>query len=159
MDNTGRNTIVKIGIVVNDIEKAAEHYNRIFDLKEKAVVRYPDPNKKPMEGAYKRFHGESVNPKLKCCIVNLEPIYLEVIEPADNEPSPWKEYLEKHGPGVCFLSFYINGFEQQIDFMEMGGYPATFIEDKIFERYAYFDTQEKIGVTIEMKERQDRSNK
>lgn len=43
--------------------------------------------------------------------------------------------------------------------MEKGGYPATFIEDKIFERYAYFDTQEKIGVTIEMKERQDRSNK
>ena len=39
MDNTGRNTIVKIGIVVNDIEKAAEHYNCIFDLKEKAVVR------------------------------------------------------------------------------------------------------------------------
>ena len=57
------------------------------------------------------------------------------------------------------ISFYINGFEQQIDFMEKGGYPATFIEDKIFERYAYFDTQEKIGVTIEMKERQDRSNK
>lgn len=157
MENkTGRDRIVKIGIVVDNIEEAAKHYNAIFDLKEEAVVRYPDPNKVPKEGAYKKMRGKTVNPKLKSLIVNLEPIYLEVLEPADDEPSPWREYLEKYGPGVCFISFYIDGFEEQIDLMEKGGYPMSFVEEKVFERYAYFDTQDKLGVTVEFKERQSR---
>ncbi|MCI8711362.1 MAG: bleomycin resistance protein [Ruminococcus sp.] len=157
MENkTGRDRIVKIGIVVDDIEEAAKHYNAIFDLKEEAVVRYPDPDRRPVAGAYKKMRGETVNPKLKSLIVNLEPIYLEVLEPADDEPSPWREYLEKHGPGVCFISFYIDGFEEQVDLMEKGGYPMSFVEEKMFERYAYFETQGKLGVTVEFKERKPR---
>lgn len=155
-NNSGRDRIVKIGIVVDNIEAAAKHYNTVFDLKEEAVVRYPDPNRRPKEGAYKKMRGKTVNPKLKTLIVNLEPIYLEVLEPADDEPSPWREYLEKYGPGVCFISFYIDGFEEQIDLMEKGGYPMSFLEEKIFERYAYFETQDKLGVTLEFKERKSR---
>jgi len=155
-DKLGSNQIVKIGIVVNNIEDVAKHYNEIFDLSEAAVVRYPNPNKMPQEGAYREYKGVRVNPKLKSCIVNLDPVYLEILEPADEEPSMWRDYLKKHGSGVCFISFYVNGFEQQIDFMEKGGYPLSFVEDKIFERYAYFDTQDKLGVTIEVKEREQR---
>ncbi len=155
-DKAGRDKIIKIGIVVDNIEEAAKHYNAIFDLKEEAVVRYPDPDKVPVKGAYKKMRGQIVNPRLKSLIVNLEPVYLEVLQPADDEPSPWKEYLDKYGPGVCFISFYINGFEQQVNMMEKGGYPMSFVEEKVFERYAYFDTQDKLGVTVEFKERQPR---
>lgn len=152
-EKLGSSTIVKIGIVVRDIEEAAKRYNDLFELEEEAYVRYPDPSKVPLEGAYKKMRGKEVQPKLKSCIVNLAPIYLEVVEPVDDTPSPWLEYLEKHGPGVCFISFYIDGFEQKIEFMEEGGYPLSFVEEKVFERYAYFDTQEKLGVTVELKER------
>lgn len=130
----GSNKIVKIGVVVDNIEAAAKHYTELFDLPEKLTVNYPDPNKIPVQGAYKKFHGESVQPKLKSFLVNLEPIYLEVIEPFDETPSPWLDYLRKYGAGVCFISFYIDGFEQQIDFMEKGGYPMSFVEEKVFER-------------------------
>ena len=34
--------------------------------------------------------------------------------------------------------------------MEQGGYPMTFVEEKMFERYAYFETQEA-WCTIELK--------
>lgn len=148
--------IVKIGIVVRDIEAAAKYYNELFSLKEKARVRYPDPNKIPAKGAYKTFHGKSVSPKLKSLIIPLHPVYLEVLEPADDEPSPWKEYLDKNGPGVCFISFYVDGFEHQIDLMEKNGFALSFVEEKMFERYAYFETQEKLGVTVELKERKER---
>lgn len=148
--------IAKIGIVVNNIEEVAKRYNELFQLEEEVTVRYPDPAKVPMEGAYKKLRGKEVQPKLKSCIVNLDPIYLEVVEPFDDTPSPWLEYLNQYGPGVCFISFYIDGFEQQIDLMEKGGYPLSFVEEKVFERYAYFETQEKLGVTIELKERVSR---
>ena len=32
----------------------------------------------------------------------------------------------------------------------------SFLEEKIFERYAYFETQDKLGVTLEFKERKSR---
>jgi len=146
--------IVKIGIVVDKIEEVARRYNEMFELTEEVVVRYPDSNKASVEGTYKNLRGVEVQPKLKSCIVNLEPVYLEIVEPYDKTPSPWLEYLEKYGSGVCFISFYIEGFKQQIDFMEQGGYPMYFIEEKLFERYAYFETQNTLGVTLELKERQ-----
>lgn len=155
MDHMGSNKIVKLIVVVDNIEEAAKHYQALFKLAETPVVKTPDPNKVsvPVPGAYKSFHGEENKAKLKVCIVNLEPIYLEIIQPYDDMPSPWLEYLERHGPGVCFISFYIDGFQQHIDLFEKGGLPMSYVEEKGFERYAYFDTQEKLGVGIELKER------
>ena len=46
-----------------------------------------------------------------------------MLEPYDDTPSPWKEHLDKFGNSVCFFSFYINGFRQEIDLMEKQGYP------------------------------------
>ena len=37
--------------------------------------------------------------------------------------------------------------------MERGGFPVNYIEEKGLERYAYFATQEKLGVMLELKER------
>lgn len=152
MEKINSNKIVKLGIVVDNIEAVAKRYNELFHLKEKAVVRYPDPNKAKNPKAYKKYLGQKVDAKLKSCIVNLHPIYLEIVEPFDETPSPWLDYLKRHGSGVCFLSFYVDGFKEQIDFMEKGGYPLSFVEEKGFERYAYFNTQDKIGMTIELKE-------
>ncbi len=153
MEHIESDKIVKIGIVVDDIEAAAEHYGKLFKLDGPLEVHVPDPNKVPHPLAYKKLEGAEVDPKLKWCKVELDPIYLEVVQPYDDTPSPWLNYLKKFGPGVCFISFFIDGFEQHIDFMEKGGFPMTFVEEKGFERYAYFNTQDKLGVTIELKER------
>ncbi|HEY5465549.1 MAG TPA: VOC family protein [Clostridia bacterium] len=152
MDKIDNKHIVKIGIVVRDIESVAKRYGALFQI-DPPTVKTPDPTKIAAEGTYKLYHGENRKILLKSCIVNLDPIYLEIVEPYDDTPSPWLDYLNKFGPGVCFISFYIHDFEFHKDLMEKGGYPLAFIEEKGFERYAYFDTQEKLGVTIEMKER------
>ena len=54
---------------------------------------------------------------------------------------------------VCFISLYIEGFEQHIDLMGRKGFSLVFEEEKGFERYAYFDTLKALGFTLEMKER------
>ena len=154
-ENFGSREIIKVGIVVDDIEKAAEYYQKIFQFDSVPSVRLPDPNKKPEPGTYRLLRGQKTDPKLKCCIIPLGPVYLEVIEPCSGQPSPWLEFLEKNGPGVCFLSFYVNGLENTLDFMRENGAPAFFVEEKGFERYAYFETQKFLGVTLEAKE-QDR---
>ncbi len=151
MDKVENKKIVKIGIVVRDIEDVAKRYAELFDVPVPAV-RVPDPSKPPMEGTYKNYRGENNRILLKSCIVDMEPIYLEIVEPFDDTPSPWLDHLEKFGPSVCFISFYIHGFKMHQDLMGKCGYPLAFVEEKGFERYAYFDTQDKLGVMIEFKE-------
>lgn len=152
MEKLASKKIVKIGIVVHDIEEVAKRYANLFDIPT-PEVRYPDPHRIPPKGAYKRYKGKDYQVLLKCTHIDLDPIYLEILEPYDHTPSPWLDHLEKFGPSVCFLSFYINGFRQQIDLMEQQGYAQIFEEEKGPERYAYFDTLQALGITLELKER------
>ncbi len=155
MDKLSTSTVVKIGIVTNDINDVVARYQRLFNLKEPPVIHVPDPaNPKPaVPGAYKRYKGQEYKILLKSAHIELEPVYLEILEPFDDTPSPWLEHLKRFGTSICFVSFYVQGFRHEIDLMEKEGYPLLFEEEKGPERYAYFDTLEKLGVTIELKER------
>lgn len=154
MDKLSSSTVVKIGIVTADIADVVARYQRLFELKAPPAINVPDPAKpKPaVEGAYKRYKGKEYKILLKSAHIDLDPIYLEILEPFDNTPSPWLDHLNKFGTSICFLSFYVNGFRHEVDLMEKEGYAQIFEEEKGPERYAYFDTLEKLGVTIELKE-------
>ena len=110
MDKIGNKQIVKIGIVVRDIEAVAERYSALFHI-DKPIVRLPVPGKVPAEGTYKLYHGENRQVLLKSCIVEMEPIYLEIVEPYDDTPSPWLDFLNRHGPEIgrasCGVRVYI----------------------------------------------------
>ena len=155
MDKLSTSTIVKIGVVTDNIVDVVERYSRLFNLAEAPVVNVPDPaNPKPAaQGAYKRYKGKEYKILLKYAHIKLEPIYLEILEPFDDTPSPWLDHLKKYGTSICFVSFYVEGFRHEIDLMGREGYAQTFEEEKGHERYAYFDTLEKLGLTIELKER------
>lgn len=152
MEKLNSNQIIKIGVVVHNIEEVARRYGDLFDIPV-PEVHYPDPNRVYPPNAYKRYKGQDYKIMLKYTHIDLNPIYLELLEPFDDTPSPWLDHLNKFGPSICFISFYINGFRQQIDVMEKNGFSLTFEEEKGHERYAYFDTLEKLGLTLELKER------
>ncbi|MGI6333107.1 MAG: VOC family protein [Saccharofermentanales bacterium] len=152
MEKLNSNEIIKIGVVVRNIEDVARRYGELFNVPT-PEVHYPDPNRVYPPEAYKRYYNQDYKIMLKYTHIDLSPIYIEILEPYDETPSPWLDHLKKFGPSVCFLSFYIKGFRQQIDLMEKQGYPLIFEEEKGHERYAYFDTLEKLGITLELKER------
>ena len=153
MDRICTNRIVKIGIVTADADDTARRLNELFD----PVAPYDshEPPKIPFSGErWQRYHGEPASGiQMKVRLVYLEPVYFEIVQPLGDAASPWHDHFRKYGTSVCFMSFYIEGFEQHIDFMNKHGYPLIFDEEKGFERYAYFDTMEKLGFTLEMKER------
>ena len=153
VDKIGSNYIMKVGIVVRDIHEAAKYYERLFTLEDRIVIKKQRPKKDYYPKSYQEYGGERVNAELTWFIVDLNPIYLQVVQPCDDLPSPWLSYLQEHGPGVCFISFCVSDFADHVNFMESNGMPLTFIEEKGFERYAYFATQEKLGFTLELKER------
>ena len=151
MEKISTDKIVKIGIVVKDIEKAASHYAEVFNI-ELPEIRIPDIDALPDPNAYTWYNGEQKeHVRCKTAIIPIKPIYIELIEPFE-EPSPWNEFLNNHGPGVHYLALNIEGFEEHVNFMEKNNMPVIQKTEKGHERYAYFDTQPKLGVTIEFKE-------
>lgn len=156
MDKLSSSAVVKIGIVTSDIVDVVERYKRIFSLKSEPVINVPQPDAGPAPAnAYKRYKGKAFNGQLKSALIELEPVYLEVLEPVGDAPSPWRDHLEKYGTSVCFVTFYVQGFRHEIDLLDKEGYAVVFEEEKGHERYAYFDTLDKLGLTIELKERDE----
>lgn len=156
MDKIGTSRIIKIGIVTSDLEKTAAALEGLFNTlpaydsdKPKADAADYGP-----EDKYRLYKGQKADDiHMRTKAIYLEPVYFELVQPIGDAGSPWHDHLKKYGTSVCFISFYIEGFKQHIDFMNKQGYPLLFEEEKGFERYAYFDTMEKLGFTLEMKER------
>lgn len=153
MEAISNKNIVKLGIVVNNVEEAAKYYAKIFGM-EVPPVSEPGPEAPPdpTGRSYVWYNGSDRKPRCKYAKIYTEPIYLELIEPLPDVPNPFTEFLEKRGPGVFFIAFYVEGFGEHIRFMEDLAMPLTFKHDKGHERYAYFDTIAKLGVTLEFKE-------
>ncbi|GHU78909.1 lactoylglutathione lyase [Clostridia bacterium] len=151
MDHFPTRQIVKIGIVVDNLEKAVEYYTELFGL-EKPKPHPPAPKAADGNKPYTVFRGQDGSAGCKAAVINLEPIYLELIEAMDG-PSPWTEFKEKHGQGVQYIAFEANeGFDKVEKLMADRGMPIYHKTEKGKQRYGYFDTYEKLGITLEFKE-------
>jgi methylmalonyl-CoA/ethylmalonyl-CoA epimerase len=153
MDYLSTNKITKIGIIVKNIEEAVKYYSELFHI-ETPEICIP-PEKQPViEGGREPFicyRGERRETHVKSAMIPVEPIPLELIEPYD-EPSPWMEFEKRHGQGVGFVSFYVDSLDETINMMAEKGMPAFYKQEKGNERYAYFESEQKTGIIIEVKE-------
>ena len=153
MEKICTNRIVKVGIVTDNAEETAKKLTELFEVVEPYDNHEPPavPFSSERYQLYKGQPAKDIHMNVR--LVYVEPIYFEIIEPIGDAESPWHDHFKKYGTSVCFFAFYINGFEEHIDFMGKQGFPLIFKEEKGFERYAYFDTMSKLGFTLEMKER------
>ncbi|MGP4038648.1 VOC family protein [Gracilibacillus sp. D59] len=152
MNSLSTKEIVKIGIIVKDAKASASAYAKLFGIDEPnvfTVSRDDDPTKHP-DTWYK---GEAIlPPEVRIAIIDTEPIYLELIEPISIEENPFRDYYTKHGSGVFFLSFFVKDFQQHISLMENMGMPMNYKQSFANVEYAYFDSEDELGLALELKE-------
>lgn len=146
------NVLVKIGVVVEDIHAAAKAYSELFgiempDIQIPAAEFTPDPT----GDTYTWYRGEVVPARTKFANVQMGPVTIELLEPFD-EASPWNEFKQKHGTGVHFITYTVNGFEQHIDFVEGKGMPLIHKGEYGSGRYCYFDSIAQLGLTLGLQE-------
>ena len=154
MDKMGTKRFIKIGIVVSDIEDAARRYGELFNLDKIPEAHDYEPAKGAPPKTFQKYLGKEDFVTLKYAIIDVEPVYIELIQPTGDKPSPWRTFLDRNGPGVATITFLVDGqYEDHIDLMEKAGYPVIFQQEKGTERYSYFDTQSLLGVCIDIKER------
>ncbi|MBY0146063.1 VOC family protein [Neobacillus niacini] len=152
MNKIENNTLAKIGLVVKDIDVAAKNFSELFGIEMPNIIlpseEYtPDPTGE----TYTLFRGEHVPARVKIANLQMGPVTVELLEPID-EASPYTEFKEKHGQGVQFITFTINGFEQHIEFVEDKGIPLVHKGEYGAGRYCFFDAVPQLGVMLGLQE-------
>lgn len=142
----GQGTVVQVGVVVKDIEKAAVAYADFLGV---AVPPWfwTDTEDK----AHTQFKGKPSPARAKLAFIELKNITIELIEP-DQNPSTWREFLDANGQGVHHIAFEIKGMEDKVTQLAKKGMPLLQKGDYEGGRYAYIDGTAKLGLILELLE-------
>jgi len=159
MDKFPTKRIVKIGIVVKDIEKTVKEYADLFGIPVPQVrparpagppLTEPEIPGAKVPGTV--FRGIKGMDRIKTAVIPLEPIYIELAQPVDDF-GPWHEFLEKHGQGPFWMATEApGGFNEVEEMMARKGMPIFHKAEKGTQRYGYFETWEQLGIALEFKE-------
>ena len=85
---------IQICIVVEDIEKALDHWTKMFNLKRPEISISTPSRSKDLT-----YRGEIAEYGMKMAVMEANGFFIELVEP-DHNPSTFREFLEKHGSGV-----------------------------------------------------------
>ncbi len=142
----GRGTIVQIGVVVKDIEKASAAYSDLLGV---AAPKWSWTDTE--DKAHTQFKGKPSSARAKLAFIELKNITLELIEP-DRNPSTWREFLDTKGEGVHHIAFEIKGMDDKSALLAKKGMPLLQKGDYEGGHYAYIDGRAKLGLILELLE-------
>ena len=154
----GNGRVVKIGIVTPDAAGTARRFAEILPLTAEPGTPHPvDPRFEELRSWH--YHGQPLDEGVTLTVANVhtENFWIELIQPPEHPANPWYDHLQEHGQSVMWMTIHVeDGFEAGAKAMETLGYETSWVEEKGFERYAYFDTVAALGLMIETKEQLER---
>ena len=145
--NLGSTQVSQIAIVVKDIAEACRRWSDLLGQ--------PIPNvivTQPGDEVEMTFRGAPSGAQAKLAFFNLGQVQLELIEPMGGR-STWQEALDQNGESVHHIAFWVEGMQKSVDFLRERGIPMVQRGDMGEGQYAYFDGEDKLGVTLELLER------
>ncbi|NLO83270.1 MAG: VOC family protein [Clostridiales bacterium] len=146
----GTRVITQIGIVVRDIDAVSQAYADFLGVEKPRWFWTAGYDK-----AHTELYGKPSDARAKLAFFDMGSLQLELIEPDEN-PSTWREFLDKHGEGVHHIAFVIKDMDGKIRAMEQNGMPLIQRGDYDGGRYAYIDTAKQLKVLIELLENFDK---
>ncbi|NLH99292.1 MAG: VOC family protein [Chthonomonadales bacterium] len=146
-DKLGGARLAQVALVVRDIEEASRRWA--------ALLGVPVPNvitTAPGLEVAQTYKGKPSDARAKLAFFQLGPVQLELIEPLGGD-STWQEALDRKGEGFHHIAFWVEGMQQSVDYLREHGIPMAQRGDMGEGQYAYFDAEERLGVTLELLER------
>lgn len=146
--------IAQVCLVVNDIEKACKNYWEVFGIGPWQFYTYGKPLVKRMTR-----NGKPTEYKMRVALASVGTLRIELIEPLEGD-TVYSEFVDKHGYGVHHLGVLVANMEEAMEKARQAGFTITQdgagfgLDDD--GHYAYLDTEDLIGTTIELIERPKR---
>jgi len=143
----GTNAVVQIAFVVHDIEKTSQDFADFLGVEKPEWILTGT-----REEAETEYRGKPTEARSKLAFFSIgENIQLELIEP-DNEPSTWREDLDKNGEGFHHIAFIVKGMKEKITLLEKNGMELIQKGEYTGGRYAYVDATSTLKTVLELLE-------
>ena len=97
-----------VGIVVEDADRAAAWYERVFGLGPFSTEIYVLD-----ESTGFRFRGKPAKARMKAAIAYTGKVFVELVEVLEGE-SPHTEFLKDHGEGIQHIAFSVEDIRQVV---------------------------------------------
>lgn len=148
-------TICQIAIIVEDLDTVAANYKKAFGI-EPVIINIPGSDSVP---AYTDGYQGNYS-DVRLAIFKFDNMVIEIAEP-DKKDSPWRRWLDKHGPGIQHLGFMIpeNNKEEALGTLketESELYHAGFYPNLT---YTFVNCFEAFGIDFNIKWKTDNAEK
>lgn len=141
---------IQIGILVHNVEEASKEWAKFFGV-EVPEVKVTDG----YDETQATYKGEPCQGILRQAFFNFDNIQIELIQPADEQPSIWRDCLDRDGEGVHHISFGAKNTAGFLANCKAKGYDTLQTGEFYHGRYAYLDSFQKMKVIIETLEMDD----
>ncbi len=146
-----QNGVAQVALIVQDLDKTVENYWNYFGIGPWHFYTYGKPLVKKMS-----YRGEPVEYKMRVALSWIGSLRIELIEMLEG-PTVYADFVKEHGHGVHHFGVLVESMEEAIAQAQEAGLTMTqdgagFGKDGD-GHYAYLNTEEIIGTTIELIER------
>ena len=146
--------VAQVALVVENLERTVEEYWLRFGIGPWHFYTYERPFVRHMTR-----NGAPADYAMRVALANLGPTRIELIEQKSGD-TVYAEFIRAHGYGLQHLGVLVDDMKSAIREAEAAGYRVT-MEGAGFGpdgdgHYAYLDTEDGLGTTIELIERPKR---
>ncbi len=139
--------MVQVGIIVEDIEEAAEHWAKFLGIETVPNISIASGSQlNPTE-----YKGEPSSATARLAFFELDNITIELIEP-DGKPSTWQEFLDTRGAGIHHIAFNVEDMDMSVKNFEAQGIPMVQHGGWDTGEYSYMDGSGNLALIIELLE-------
>jgi hypothetical protein len=143
--------VAQVAIVVEDLDAAVEAYWKLFGIGPWHIYTYGKPLVKEMT-----YRGGPADYRMRIALSYLGRTRIELIQPLEGN-TVFRDFVEQHGYGVHHFGVLVDDMETALAKAEVAGLTMA-MDGAGFGldgdgHYAYLDTEDKIGVTLELIER------
>ena len=137
--------VCQIALVVEDIDKTITEYAKLFGVPKPDIFEVPDE-----AIANTQFRGEKSKTRAKLAVFDLGQVVLEITQP-DEEPSSWKDFLDKNGDGVHHIAFMVDDRDSVVKYFEDNEMPIRHYGEYEGGNYTVFDSKDKLATFLQVK--------
>ena len=143
-----RNGVAQVGLVVRDLDRTVECYWKQYGIGPWHFYTYRKPLVKQMT-----YHGQPADYAMRIALAWIGPLRIELIEMAGGD-SVYADFVQEHGYGVHHFGVLVDDMDAALAQAAAAGLTMT-MDGAGFGRdgdghYAYLDTEEDLGTTLEL---------
>ncbi len=137
--------IDQLGYVVDDIQGAMAH--SVARLGVGPFYFLPSP---PMQEL--TYRGQPTGARIAVGLSFSGPLQIELIQPLDDEPTPYRDFMAAHGTGLHHVARFVDDFDAAVADYGQRGWEPYFGGRGLTERqrFSYFDTETHGGTCSEI---------